>query len=168
LKISIEHEFDAPLDAVELAILSPDLVQRIANALTAIETVEQIDHRLEAGVLTRVWSYRANVPMPAFARGAFAREILAWRETTEYSLKTHASRWSIEPDIKPDWRRYFHSDGIYRLDRAPEGRTRRTVEGTIEIRVALVGHLAERMIANEVRKTFDAEAEALRELATVR
>lgn len=168
MKLSIEHEFDAPLDAVELAILSPDLVRRIAATLTAVETVEQIEHRLERGVLTRVWSFRANVPMPAFARGTFAREILAWRETTEYSLETHAARWSIEPDIKPEWRRYFHSDGVYRLDRVPEGRTRRTVEGTIEIRVALVGHLAERMIANEVRKTFEAEAEALREMATVR
>lgn len=168
MKLSIEHEFDAPLDAVELAILSPDLVRKIAAGLTAIESVTQLEHGVDRGVLKRVWSYRANVPMPAFARGVFSREILAWRESVEYSLKTHASRWTIEPDIKPEWRRYFQSDGVYRLDRAPEGRTRRTVEGTIEIRVALVGHLAERMIANEVRKTFEAEAEALRELATVR
>ena len=41
------------------------------------------------------------------------------------------------------------------------------VVGTLELRVPLVRQVAEKLILGEVRKTFDAEAETLRELATL-
>jgi hypothetical protein len=70
---------------------------------------------------------------------------------------------------KPQYRRYFNAKGTYRLEAAPDGRTRRTVQGYLEISVPvpMLGGIVERMALAEVRKTYDAEAETLRRLATL-
>ena len=168
MRFTVSHEFDAPLDAVELALLTPELHRRLQRALARIESIEQLEHQLDGNVLHRVWRYRADAPIPAFARAAVTRDMLAWTETSDYDRAAHASRWVIDVPIKPEWRRLFRSDGTYRLDALPGGRTRRTVEGVVEIDVALVGALGERLIIAEVKKTFDAEGETVREMATVR
>jgi hypothetical protein len=84
-------------------------------------------------------------------------------ESSTYRLAEHASTWSVAP--KDQWRRYFRSEGTYRLEAVEGGRTRRTVVGDLEVRLGLLGHLIERMAVAEVRKTYDAEAETLRRLA---
>ena len=43
----------------------------------------------------------------------------------------------------------------------------RTVEGELALRVPIVQKMAERAILGEVRRMFDAEAETLREMATL-
>jgi hypothetical protein len=69
--------------------------------------------------------------------------------------------------VKPEWRKMFTARGTYVLEPLGSGRTRRTVSGSLELRVPLVRPVAEKLIIGEVRKTFNAEAETLRELATL-
>jgi hypothetical protein len=164
----ISHDFDIPRDAVELAVLSPDLAKRITPRLTGIERVEQREHALKNGVLERVWSYQANVKLPRFAERYVTREMLAWDERTTYEIHRHASSWTIVPRVKPEWRKFFDASGTYELISLGEARTRRIVRGELELRVSpLFRKVAERMIVGEVRKTFDAEAAVLRDLATL-
>jgi hypothetical protein len=167
LRFEIVHDFDIPLDALELAVLSPSLVDRLAEKLPSIGKVSQKEHKLEGGKLERVWSYQANVKIPSFAQSYVSREMLAWDEHSTYELKTHASAWSIVPNIKPEWRKYFHASGSYELVSTPGGGTKRVVRGELDLKVPVVGQMAERMIVNEVRKTFDAEAATLHDLATL-
>ena len=161
------HEFDIPLDALELAVISPNLFQELSHRLSGIESVQQKEHVLTGGRLDRLWSYRANVRIPAFATKYVTPEMCAWDEKSTYDIKRHASEWIILPHVKPEWRKMFSAKGTYTLEQLGSGRTRRTVSGTIELRVPLVRQVAEKLIVAEVRKTFDAEAETLRELATL-
>lgn len=167
MDFEITHEFDIPLDAVELAVISPTLCQSLAHRLPSIESLEQKEHVLGDDHLERVWSYRANVKIPAFARTYVTKEMTAWDEKSRYDFKRHASAWTIVPHIKPEWRKYFAAQGTYTLETLASGRTRRTVKGTVELRVPLFRQVAEKLIVGEVKKTFDAEAETLRELATL-
>jgi hypothetical protein len=73
----------------------------------------------------------------------------------------------VEPNVKPEWRKYFHAEGTYKLVPLERGRTRRLVEGELTLRVPVVQKVAERAILGEVRRMFDAEAETLREMATL-
>jgi hypothetical protein len=166
LHFEINHEFDAPLDAVELAVLSPDLGQMMARLLSTIESVETLEHVIERGELRRVLRFQANAPLAIFKGVNVAREAMSWEEESIYRLAEHASTWSVAPP-RQEWRRYFRSKGTYRLESAPEGRTRRTVSGQIEIKAGVLSTLVERMAIAEVRKTYDAEAETLRKLATL-
>ena len=167
MKFEIVHEFEIPLDAVELAVLSPDLFSKLKARLANMEDVKQKEHHLEDGVLHRVWAFQANVRVPLFANKLVTREMLAWDETSTYALKAHEADWSVQPNFKPEWQKFFHAEGKYKLVSTGQGRTKRTVEGELTLRVPVVQKMAERAILGEVRKTFDAEAETLREMATL-
>ena len=47
------------------------------------------------------------------------------------------------------------------------GRSRRVIEGELELRVRVVRQMAERLILSEVKKAFEAEAATLRDMATL-
>ncbi|MBX3186042.1 MAG: DUF2505 family protein [Labilithrix sp.] len=167
MHFEIVHEFDIPLDALELAVISPNLAHELSTRLPSIESVQQKEHVLKDGRLERLWSYRANVKIPAFARSYVTPEMCAWDEKSTYDIKRHASEWTIAPHVKPEWRKFFSAKGTYALAELGSGRTRRTVTGSVELRVPLVRQVAEKLIVGEVRKTFDAEADTLRDLATL-
>jgi hypothetical protein len=167
VQFEVVHEFDIPLDALELAVISPNLFQQLSKRLHSIESVSQKEHVLTSTQLDRLWSYRANVKIPAFATKYVTPEMCAWDEKSTYDIKRHSSEWTILPHVKPEWRKLFSAKGTYSLAQLDSGRTRRTVSGMLELRVPLVRQVAEKLILGEVRKTFDAEAETLRELATL-
>jgi hypothetical protein len=163
----IQHEFEAPLDAVELAVLSPDLARLFAKGLRSIESVETIEHAFSGGELHRVLRFQASAPLPIFRHHRIAKSAMSWQESSTYRLADHRSTWTVSP--REEWARYVRSEGTYQLEPVTGGGTRRTVRGEIEVRLALLGlgRLVERMAVAEVKKTYDAEAETLRQLATL-
>ncbi len=167
MRFEIIHEFEIPLDAIELAVLSPDLFSRLKTHLTNMEEVRQKQHVLEGGVLQRLWSYQASVRVPVFAQKVVTREMLSWDEQSTYTIRTHSAKWTVLPNVKPEWRKHFHAEGTYRLVALASDRTRRLVEGELTLKVPVVQKVAERAILAEVRRTFEAEAATLRELATL-
>jgi hypothetical protein len=163
----IAHEFEIPRDALELAYLSPDLVDKLSPRLRGAMKVDQQKHDLKNGSLKRIWFYRANVRVPKLAKAYLTPDKLGWEEVSTYDLKKHGSRWKIVPNFKPAWRKYFSATGTSTLEKMGEYETRRVIEGDIELRVPVVKKVAEAMILAEVRKAFEAEAETLRTLATL-
>ena len=165
------HEFDIPLDALELAVLSPNLADRFAataiDLRVGIERITERHRSLRGGVLERTWHYQANVSIPKFARGYVTKEMCAWDEQAVYDMAKHKGTWSVSPHVKPEWRKYFESKGTYEIEPLGGGRSRRTVRGEVHLRVRVVRQVAERLIVNEVKKAFDAEAATLRDMATL-
>lgn len=167
MHFEIVHEFDIPLDALELAVISPNLCQKLASRLANAESIQQKTHLLKDDVLERVWSYRANVRLPHFARAYVTPEMMAWDERSVYSIRKHTAEWNIVPRVKPEWRKFFDSSGTYALTALDSGRTKRTIAGSIELRAPVLRQVAEKLIVAEIKKTWDAEAETLRDLATL-
>jgi hypothetical protein len=163
----IVHEFDIPLDALELAVISPNLCQRLAHRLANMESVQQKEHVLKESSLERLWGCRANIRLPVFAQPYITPEMMAWDERSTYDINKHSSDWTIVPHVKPEWRKYFVAVGTYALTSLDSGRTKRTVSGNLELRLPVLRQVAEKLIVGEVRKRFDAEAETLRDLATL-
>jgi hypothetical protein len=161
----IIHEFDIPLDALSLAVISPDLCQKLAKRLPNMESIQQKEHVVKDEKVERVWSYKANVRLPDFARAYVTPEMTAWDERSVYDIKKHSAEWVITPRVKPEWRKFFTASGTYSLTTLDRGRTKRAVAGTVELRVPLLAPVGEKLIVAEVRKIFDAEAETLRDLA---
>jgi hypothetical protein len=168
VQFEIVHEFDIPRDAIELAVLAPRLIDELAPRLRHMETVSQQEHGLEDGILRRRWLFAANVKVPDFAKAHVSKEMLIWEERMTYALKRHEATWDIFPKVKPGWQKYFHAHGTYSLVQRGDG-SARIVRGELEllVPVAVVRAVAERLIVNEVKKTFDAEAATLRDVATL-
>ena len=167
----ITHEFDIPADALELAVISPDLADKfgrvVAKLGVGIESVTERSRTVKNGVVDRVWHYQANIRIPKFAQGYLTREMCAWDERSQYRLGDHRGQWSIVPNIKPEWRKHFLAEGSYAISSLGGGRARRVVVGDLEVRVRVVRQIAERLIVAEVKKAFEAEATTLREMATL-
>lgn len=167
MHFEIIHEFDIPLDALELAVISPDLSSKLAARLSNMEMLQQKEHMVRGDRVERVWSYRANIRLPEFAKAYVTPEMMAWDESSVYDIKKHVAEWTITPRVKPEWRKFFDAKGTYELTALDSGRTKRTVRGNVELRVPVLQGVAEKLIVGEVKKTFDAEAETLRDLATL-
>jgi len=161
----IAHELDAPLDAIERAVMSPELGPMLASSLTSIESVETTLHELSDGELRRVLRFQASAPLAIFKSYPVAHDAMSWEERWTYRIADHTSTWTVL--TKDEWRRYFQSQGTYTLQAAPGGRTRRVVRGELEIKLPVIGRVVERMALVEVQKTYDAEADTLRRLATL-
>ena len=82
-------------------------------------------------------------------------------------MSEHRGRWSITPNVKPEWRKYFSAAGTYVIEPLGNGRSRRIIAGDLELRVRVVRAMAERLIFSEVKKAFEAEAATLRDMATL-
>ncbi len=171
MHFEIIHEFDIPLDALELAVISPNLVDKFGITVhklgVGIEKVTERSRSLKNGTLERVWHYQANVKLPKFARGYVTPEMTAWDEQSVYVMAKHLGRWTIVPNVKPAWRKYVSATGTYAIEALGDGRSRRVVHGDLELRVRVVRQVAERLIVNEIKKAFEAEAATLREMATL-
>ena len=167
MRFEISHDFDAPLDALELAVLSPHLGEKLADALakTKIESVATIEHDLRDGTLRRVLQFQASAPFSFLKSYAIPKDAMSWQERSTYKLADHASTWSVHP--KEQYSRYFHSGGVYKLTMLPDGRTRRTVIGELSVNVPLLRGVIERAALAEVRRTYDAEADTLKQLTTL-
>lgn len=167
MHLEIIHEFDIPLDALELAVISPSLCSKLAQRLSNMEKLQQKEHVVQGDRVERVWSYRANIRLPDFAKAYVTPEMMAWDERSVYDIKRHTADWTITPHLKPEWRKYFDAKGTYELKELDSGRTKRIISGIIDLRVPVLRQVAEKLIVGEVKKTFDAEAETLRDLATL-
>ncbi len=168
MHFEITHELDAPVDVIELAFLSPEMGRLLALALApGVESVETILHEVNDGELRRTLRFQASAPLSIFKGVTVARDALCWETFALYRLADHTSTWEVKP--REQYRRYFRAGGTYRLDAIAEGRTRRVVAGDLEILVPvpMLGGLVERLALSEVRKTYDAEADTLRLLATL-
>jgi hypothetical protein len=167
----IVHDFDIPLDALELAVISPTLANKFEATVhrlnVGIQQVTERSRSLKNGTLERVWHYQARINLPKFARGYITPEMTAWDEQSVYEMVRHRGRWTMIPNGKPAWRKYVSASGTYEIQPLEEGRSRRVVKGDLELRVRMVRQVAERLIVAEVKKAFEAEASTLREMATL-
>lgn len=167
---SISHELDAPLDALELAILSPDLGPLLGDAMESLASVETRTHEVDGDRFHRVWRFQARAPLKALRGFSVTKEMMVWDERWTYRRSHHEATWSIwpRPDVEAEapWRRHFQAEGKYHLDPLSDGRTRRTVSGDLKVALKVVGPLVERMALKELKRAYAEEAKLLLELCS--
>lgn len=165
MQFEISHEFDAPLDVVELALMSPELGRLLSDRFARMESVQPIEHVVDGREFRRVWRFQAKVPLKALQAYKAPRDLLNWDDHSSYCLDDHRGRWNVVPrgDGDPDaaWRKRFRASGSYHLESLEDGRTRRTLVGELEVSVKVVGSVLERGVLREIRKAYDAESDAL-------
>ncbi len=166
MQFAISHDFDAPLESLEQAVMAQDLGPLFARQYEAIETVEALEHEVDEACFRRVWRFRAKAPLKVLSGLKISRQMLSWDEHSRYGRASHRATWHVIPqgDDSPraHWRKHFNAAGSYQLDSLAAGRTRRTVKGELVVRPRLIGVLVERAAIAELRRAYAAEAAALR------
>jgi len=171
MRFTIQHELDAPLDAIELAMMSPDLGPMLGHNFDSLESVQAIEHTLAATTFTRVWRFQARAPLKLLRNYRVSREMMTWDEHSTYQREARRADWCVFPggdtDPQAPWRRHFSAEGSYRLDALDGGRTQRTVEGDLSVHLKLIGRMVERIALERLREAYAAEANALRMLCAL-
>ena len=144
--------FEAALDEATLRLV-PQYMPLVASATR----VERTD--LGGGKLLVVDRYEPAFDPPPFARGV-TRDMLGWDLRLTWSLADRAAEFVIDPHVRAEWKRYADVRGSYRIE-ARGDRAARVLEGSLDIRVALVGIVAERFAVAQLRQQFDGEARLL-------
>jgi hypothetical protein len=168
VQFEFRHEIDAPLDALESALMSPELGPLLGDKVDFLESVDAREHDVESDEFRRIWHFQAKAPLKILRGYNVTRDMMMWDEHCTYRRQNHVGAWHVVPraGIDPDanWRNRFSAKGTYQLDPIEDGRTQRTVNGDISVGLKLIGRVVERLAVAELRRAYDAEADALRSL----
>ena len=115
MQFEISHEFDAPIDAVELAIMSPELGPLLVESSDGFESVEVMTHEIGDDQFRRVWRFQARAPLKILQSYEITREMMSWEEHSTYTRANRTAEWHVVPmgdesDSAP-WRGRFSSGG---------------------------------------------------------
>ncbi len=162
MRFSVEHKLPGTLARLEALILDPSLYQRLERTLPGFQRIELLASDEADGVLCRRVRYtpRAHDRVPGFGRGIITPEMLIWVEESRFDRARHRIDYVVEPNLPERWRDRFDSRGSFTFREEAGGIVRR-IDGEVTVRVPLVGGLAERVLVQEVRAGFDAEAAIL-------
>ena len=103
-----------------------------------------------------------DIIIPWFAKGKVKQEMIEWGEILTWNPSTQSGDFVIEPNIPNEWKHYFSCHGSYSLKPVDNNQTRRVVELEFNLRIPLVGVIAERYIADQIKDWYEKEAYALR------
>jgi hypothetical protein len=163
MKYELTHTFDVDLATFEAALLDPRLLESMRQHMGGVRKIEEIDRSDDGQRIRRRLRFVPSTEVPSFARGKIKPEMLEWTEESTYDRERHRCDYRILPNIPERWQDRFRSSGTYSLTEAG-GKVRRVLEGEVTIKVTLVGGMAERYVVGQVKKNFDDEAEAMRQV----
>ena len=168
MRWTLEHPLEADVDALLAVALDDATLADIPRYMPLVASVTRAERRiLDDGRVLLVDRYEPGFDPPPFARG-LTREMLGWDLRLTWNLATRCADFVIDPHVKPEWKRHADARGTYRFERRGEGRAARVLEGTLDIKVALVGTVAERFAVRQLRQQFEGEARLLAARAAAR
>lgn len=165
MKFEMRHELAATVAQLERAIFHPDFCARLLASLRKLEAMEELERNETEHEIVRRLRVRPRYELPSFAKGRIKPEMTEYVEASRYDKRAHRFTYTIHPNIPPAWSDKFTSRGTYTLTDAPGGSTRRHIEVELVLKVPLIGGLAERYIAEQVKASFDEEARAIEAFA---
>lgn len=154
----LDQRFDAPLDAVEAALLDPTVVEQL-GALAPLGRPEVVRHRHEGSVVRREVRYAFVGELSPAVTAVVDPHRLTWVDVAVHDLVAHRSEHRIVPD---HYRSRLTCEYVTRLAAEGDG-TRRVAEGELRVHMPLVGGRVERAIVSGLAEHAAREQRALDE-----
>ena len=182
----LEHDFpDIPIELFEKYLNHPELIAML-GAMPAFRSRDLVEKK-DLGGGTTGWRFKvvaggAILPVipdigyasrdvgfdgnsiPPAARRVVSEDMLTWHEDTRFVPAEHTIYWSIVP-LSAKFREILDAKGIWKLTPHSYGAkmgTRRVIEGTISVKMTLVGKIVESFLAEELKKNYDVEPDIQR------
>jgi uncharacterized protein DUF2505 len=157
----IEQAYTADPDAVAHAYTEPDLYELI-DAVSSLGRPEVLDRTIEVdGKVLLAVRYRFTGELNAAARAALDPEKLSWVEHSTHEVARRHVDYRFVPDHYGD---RLRASGRCTTRRGPHGGAVRTVEGSLRVKMPLVGRAVERAIVSGLRDHLASETAAVERL----
>jgi Protein of unknown function (DUF2505) len=149
----IEQRVDAPVDAVEAALVDAGFVAATAD-LPKIGGAQLLEQRRGGQHVRQRIRYRFTGELSAAVTAVIDRDRLTWIDDADHDLGAHRSEHRIVPDHYRD-----RLQASYATRLQPDGGgTRRVVTGSVKVRMPLVGGRVERAIVTGLEEHARGEA----------
>ncbi|MGH9013291.1 MAG: DUF2505 family protein [Acidimicrobiia bacterium] len=156
MNFRIEQRVDAPVDAVEAALLDAAFVAATAD-LPKIGGAQLLEQRRDGDRVHQRVRYRFTGELSAAVTAVVDRDRLTWVDDAEHDLGAHRSEHRIVSDHYRD-----RLQASYAARLGPDGGgTRRVVSGSVNVRMPLVGGRVERAIVSGLEDHARGEAALL-------
>jgi hypothetical protein len=152
MKIAFRHRLPALPAAAWAELQSEAYSEAVAKEGGAdVEVLEQTERN---GARVRRIRVTGRRPLPGFAQAALGTERLSYVQEETSIPGAHKLRWKVVPEALPD---RVVAEGTYEL--LPDGNgSIRAIDGTIDVRIPLVGGRIEKALAEELQKSYDRTA----------
>lgn len=161
MRWTTENLIAADPDTLMRVALDESTLREVPTYMPLVRSAVRVSREtLPDGRVRVVDRYEPTIDPPPFARGV-TREMLGWDLALTWDLAARRADFVIDPHVPDAWKHYADVRGTYRFEPRSLGRTARVLEGTLEIRVALVGAVAERFAVQQLKRQFDGEARLL-------
>ena len=162
MKLIVENTICCSSSNIEEIILNPDTWDSVHQHIPTLKEVKVIHkEKFDNKISLRKW-YKPDISIPWFARNKVKQEMIEWGEILTWNPTSHSGEFVIEPNIPNEWKQYFTCYGSYSLNSIDDNQTRRVVNIEFNLRIPLVGVIAERYIADQIKDWYEKEAYALR------
>lgn len=157
MKFSLEHVFDAPLDAVEAAMVDPVFLE--GTRLPDVGPPKVLSREEDGEIVTLRVNYHYTGSLDSLARRVLRTSDVNWVQETVLDRSTHRTTFTVIPKVYPE---RFQCGGVMQLTSSTGG-TERVIDGELKIKVPLFGGRAEGMVVPGLRSRMNREAELLDE-----
>ncbi|MCC5952449.1 MAG: DUF2505 family protein [Acidimicrobiia bacterium] len=162
MRFQISQPIAAPVDEVVDLYCTPSFFTSL-DPSERIATPQLVDHREDGDVVVMALRYRFVGDLPSAASRFVQADKLTWVETTTVQRAAARATSTLAADNYPQLLEAsatvtFTSAGNRPADARPA--TMRTVDGTLRVKVPLVGSRVERAIVDGLREHLAAEAAA--------
>ena len=152
MKIAFRHRLPSPPETAWGELQSAPYSEAVAKEGGA--DVQVLDESEKNGARVRRIRVTGKKPLPGFAQAALGAERLSYVQEETSIPGAYKLRWKVVPDSLPD---RVVAEGTYEL--LPDGDgSIRAIDGTIEVRIPLVGGRIEKALAEELQKSYDRTA----------
>ncbi len=156
MRFRIEQRFEAPLDAVEDALVDPRFLARLGE-LPSLGAPEVLASETDGHLVRQQVRYRFSGELSPAVTAVVDPTRLTWVEDTTYDRRAHRGDHAIVPDHYAN-----RLEASYTTVLEPaQGGTRRITAGELRVRFPLVGGRVERAIVSGLTAHAANEAEAL-------
>ncbi len=157
MEFNATNRIDASVAEVLAAMADPAYYEHLAATVTAVERPELLSDETADGILNLKVRYAFAGEIGGAAKMFIDRDKLTWVIHSVWQLDAGTATVEIIPDHYAD---LVVADAAMTLRPDGEGCTQ-TMEGSLEVKVPLVGAQAERIIVDGLLKHLEAEAAAL-------
>jgi hypothetical protein len=157
VKFRLDHTFDAPLDAVEAAMVDPAFLE--GTRLPDVGPPKVLSRAEDGDTVTLRVSYHYTGSLDSLARRVLRTSDVNWVQETVLDRQTHRTTFTVIPKVYPE---RFQCGGEMQLTDSANG-VERVIDGELKIKVPIFGGRAEGLIVPGLRSRMNREAELLDE-----
>ena len=160
MKKKIVQEFDAPLDAV---LKAREARWEEKEKIPDLKSADEILRREDDRVLFIERESSASSHIPEKFRKFVSPDMLKWKEHSTWHKDTNIHEWRVTPGSYGNMLDVRGRTVYEELSKGPAPRSRRTLEITLNVKVPVLGPIAESMVFEAFKKNFAKDFDAIKE-----